>query len=45
MFVKNNSLKFKYFNSTINKNSTKEYHIFALKLPALSEHDNQTLDI
>lgn len=32
MFVKNNPLKFKYFNSTTNKNSTKEYHIFALKL-------------
>lgn len=45
MFVKNNPLKFKYLNSIIHKNSTKEYHIFALKIPALSECDNQILDI
>lgn len=45
MFVKNNPLKFKHFNSTINKNFTEEYHIFAPKFPALSEHENQTLDI
>lgn len=45
MFVKNNPLKFKYFNSIINKNSTKDFHIFALKLPALTEHDNEILDI
>lgn len=45
MFVKNGSLHFKYFNSIISKNSTEEQYIFAMKLPALSEHSNQVLDI
>lgn len=44
MFVTNGPLNFKYFISTISKNS-KEQYIFAMKLPALSEHSNQILDI
>lgn len=45
MVVKNNLLQFKYFNSTISKNSTEEQYIIAMEPSALSEHANQILDI
>jgi len=45
MFVKNNPLEFKYFNTITSQHSTEEQHIFVMELPVFSEHANQILDI